>query len=177
MPVSSPKNSHLFYDKGVLTYDFLNDNSHLPEALSTYALQRWWRATDNRKEANCYFVPYSDRIVLPVGMAVPDRDSSGACFVTMLNDTPVGVVSLGKAEGKTGRIIGMCLEAGMDGRMYGDQMLGQAFSHFRKLGCTALALNPGFYPDDLTARYEFDENLIRSIDTKCFDWGNPRAKG
>ena len=168
--------SHLFYDKGVLTYDFLNDNSHLPEELSTYYLQRWWRSTDNRKEANCYFLPYSDSIVMPTGLAMPDRDSCGASFVAMLNGAPVGMVSLGQAEGKTGRIIGMCLKEGMDGRMYGDQMLGQAVSHFRKLGCTELAMNPGFYPDDIAARYEFDENLIRSIDNTCFDWSNPNAK-
>ena len=44
---------------------FENDNSHLPEHLSTFALQRWWRATDNRKEVNCYFLPYDNSMVLP----------------------------------------------------------------------------------------------------------------
>ena len=47
---------------------------------------------------------------------------------------------------------------------------------FRKLGCTELALNPGFYPDEIAPRYGFNENLIRSIDNKCFDWSNPNAK-
>ena len=167
----------LFYDKGVLTYDFLNDGSHMPEHLSTYALQRWWRSTDNRREANCYIVPYTDKIALPAGLALPDRDVHGESFVAMLHDAPVGVVSLGAAEGTTGRIIGMTLKDGMDGRMYGDQMLGQAFSHFRKLGCTRLAANPGFYPDDVLNRYEFGgADLSRSIDNKCFDWSNPNAK-
>lgn len=169
--------SRLFYDKGVLTYDFLNDGSHMPEHLSTYALQRWWRSTDNRREANCYIVPYTDKIALPAGLALPDRDVHGESFVAMLHDAPVGVVSLGAAEGTTGRIIGMTLKDGMDGRMYGDQMLGQAFSHFRKLGCTRLAANPGFYPDDVLNRYEFGgADLSRSIDNKCFDWSNPNAK-
>ena len=169
--------SRLFYDKGVLTYDFLNDGSHMPEHLSTYALQRWWRSTDNRREANCYIVPYTDKMALPAGLALPDRDVHGESFVAMLHDAPVGVVSLGAAEGTTGRIIGMTLKDGMDGRMYGDQMLGQAFSHFRKLGCTRLAANPGFYPDDVLNRYEFGgADLSRSIDNKCFDWSNPNAK-
>ena len=168
--------SHLFYDKGVITYDFLNDGAHMPESLSTYALQRWWRATDNRREANCYFVPYSDSIVLPKGLAVPDRDSQGECYVTMLHDAPVGVVSLGKAQGDTGVILGMSLKEGMEGRMYGDQMLGQAFSRFRTYGCTRLAACPGVYPDDVLKRYEFGADLSRSIDTKCFDWRNPNAK-
>lgn len=169
--------SRLFYDKGMLTYDFLNDGSHMPEHLSTYALQRWWRSTDNRREANCYIVPYTDKIALPAGLALPDRDVHGESFVAMLHDAPVGVVSLGAAEGTTGRIIGMTLKDGMDGRMYGDQMLGQAFSHFRKLGCTRLAANPGFYPDNVLNRYEFGgADLSRSIDNKCFDWSNPNAK-
>ena len=86
--------SRLFYDKGVLTYDFLNDGSHMPEHLSTYALQRWWRSTDNRREANCYIVPYTDKIALPAGLALPDRDIHGESFVAMLHDAPVGVVSL-----------------------------------------------------------------------------------
>ena len=169
--------SHLFYDKGVITYDFLNDGSHMPESLSTYALQRWWRATDNRREANCYFVPYSDNILLPKGLAMPDRDSQGECYVAMLHDAPVGVVSLAKAEGDTGSIIGMTLKEGMEGRMYADQMLGQAFSRFRTHGCTRLAACPGVYPDDVLNRYEFGgADMSRSIDTKCFDWSNPNAK-
>ena len=169
--------SRLFYDKGVLTYDFLNDGSHMPEHLSTYALQRWWRSTDNRREANCYIVPFTDQIALPAGLALPDRDAHGESFVAMLHDAPVGVVSLGAAEGPTGRIIGMTLKEEMNGRMYGDQMLGQAFSHFRKLGCTRLAANPGDYPDDVLNRYEFGgADLSRSIDNKCFDWSNPNAK-
>ena len=169
--------SHLFYDKGVITYDFLNDGAHMPESLSTYALQRWWRATDNRREANCYFVPYSDKIDLPAGLVMPDRDGQGECYVAMLHDAPVGVVSLGKAEGDTGVIIGMTLKEGMEGRMYGDQMLGQAFSRFRVQGCTRLAACSGLYPDDVLKRYEFGgADCSRSIDNKCFDWSNPHAK-
>ena len=163
--------SHLFYDKGTLTCDYANDNAHLPEHLSTFALQSWWRATDNRKEVNCYFLPYDSKMVLPAGMKLPDRDSDGALMVAMLHDAPVGVVSLGKPEGKTGRIIGMALKEGMDGRMYGDQLLGEAFSQFRKLGCTRLAANPGWYPDDILNRYEFTgPDLSRSSDAEAFTW-------
>src|SRR5699024_4836381 len=49
--------SLLRYENGSFSYEYLGDNSHLPEALSTFALQAWWRKTDNRKEANLYFVP------------------------------------------------------------------------------------------------------------------------
>ena len=167
----------LLWNKGVLTYEYLNDSSHLPEELSTYAAQRWWRESNHRRDVNCYFVPYSDQICLPAGLTMPDRDSGGTCFVTMLHDEAVGVVSLGRPEGKMGRIMGMALKDGMEGRMYGDQMLGQAISHFRKLGCTHLAANAGAYPDDLLNRYEFSgEELMRSIDTNCFDWRDSHAK-
>ena len=167
----------LVYSKGGFDREYLNDNSHLPQELSTYAIQRWWRETGKRREANCWFEPYSDKRPLPAGLAVPDRDSHGAAFVAMLHEEPVGVVSLGSAEGHTGRILGMTLKEGMEGRMYADQMLGQAFSHFRRLGCTRLAANPGRYPDDVLNRYEFGgEDLSRSIDTACFDWRTPNAK-
>lgn len=167
----------LIYDKGQLSYEFVNDNSHLPDDLSTFALQKWWRATDNREEINCYFLPYTDRMVLPAGMKLPDRDSCGVCLAAILHDSPVGVVSMGKPEGETGRIIGMALRDGLDGRMYGDQLLGAAFSHFRKLGCKHLAANPGWYPDDILTRYGFTgPDLRRSIDVNAFDWGNGHAQ-
>ena len=67
----------------------------------------------------------------------------------------------------------MCLLPELAGRYYGDQLLGCAVSHFRRLGCTVLSAAPGAYPDDLLSRYAFDEKTrSRSIDTKAFDWGN-----
>lgn len=167
----------LVYDRGALRYELVNDNSHLPEELSTFALQKWWRLTGNRTEVNCYFVPYSDKLPLPHGMVVPDRDSAGICLAALLHDAPIGIISMGAPEGDMGRIIGMSLKEGMDGRMYGDQLLGTAFSHFRKLGCRSIAMNPGWYPDDILNRYEFTGlALSRSIDVNAFDWGNHNEK-
>lgn len=161
----------LIYDRGELTYEFINDNSHLPEPLSTFALQRWWRETDNRTAVNCYFLPYEEKMDLPAGLQMPDRDSGGLCLAAILQDKPIGVISMGRPEGETGRIIGMALPEELDGRMYGDQLLGCAFSHFRKLGCKRLAANPGWYPDDILNRYEFaGEDPSRSIDVHAFDW-------
>lgn len=160
----------IIYDKGSFRYEFINDNSHLPEALSTFALQRWWRATGNRKDANFYYLPYDGNEKL----AVPQSDPSGFALMAMLHDTPVAVVSMGRPEGDCGRILGMTLQEGLDGRLYGDQLLGAAFSHFRRLGCRRLAINPGWYPDDIVNRYEFSDG-VRSIDPHAFDWGNSHA--
>lgn len=169
--------SRLFYDKGELTWDFVNDNSHLPRELSTFALQRWWRESGRENEVNCYFLPLKDSMKLPADLDLPDRDSGGEYLAAILHEEPVGVISMAKPEGETGRIIGMALKEGMDGRMYGDQLLGAAFSHFRKLGCKRLAAEPGWYPDDILNRYEFTgADLSRSIDVNAFDWGNTNAK-
>ena len=76
-----------------------------------------------------------------------------------------------EAAGECGRVLGMGLKPDMDGRYYGDQLLGCAFSHFRRLGCKNLAIDPGWYPDDIVARYEFDPvTRIRNIDTGIFNW-------
>ena len=65
----------------------------------------------------------------------------------------------------------MGLKPDMNGRYYGDQLLGCAFSHFRQLGCRNLAIESGWYPDDIVARYEFDPlTRIRNIDTGIFNW-------
>ena len=166
----------LTHDKGQFGYEFVNDNTHLPEELSTFALQHWWRASGNRQDVNFYFVPYEASMKLPEGMTVPDMDREGRTLAAMLHEEPVALVSLGTPEGDCGRILGMSLKKGLEGRYYGDQLLGTAFSHFRKLGCKRLAVKPGDYPDDIVARYEFDpQTLMRSIDPFAFDWEDPNA--
>lgn len=161
----------LYYHKGAFTYEFLNDNSHIPENLSTFYIQRWWRATDNRKESALYYLPVYE-VQMPAGLALPEIDPDGEALAAMLLGKPVGVVSLGTVVGDNGRILGMSLLPGFEGRYYGDQLLGCAFSHFRRLGCKNLVAVPGEYPDDILTRYEFDPvDHTRSIDTTVFDWG------
>lgn len=164
--------SRLFFDKGTFTYDYLNDNSHLPHELSTFAIQHWWRSANNRKEANLYFAPYQTVEEVPEELELPEMDDRGFTLAALLNGAVIGVVSMAAPEGDYGRILGMTLLERMKGRLYGDQMLGAAFSHFRRMGCRNLILNPGDYPDDIFERYEFDrETRTRSIDNQCFDWG------
>ncbi len=159
--------SRLRYDGGKFTYDYLNDASHLPPELSGGAVK--WQGGGGKREKNLYFVPASS-VSLPEEIALPQPEG-GCVLAAMLNGTPIGSVALGQAEGQTGVICAMRLLDAMQGRFYGDQMLGCAFSHFRKAGCTQLRALPGKYPDDILPRYAFDPTALRrSIDTRVFDW-------
>ena len=59
----------------------------------------------------------------------------------------------------------------MEGRLYTDQLLGCAFSHFRKYGCTELLAEGEKYPENVLERYDFDPvSRKRSIDAEHFTW-------
>lgn len=54
--------SLLHYDSGKFEIEYCNDNSHLPETLSTFANQTWWRKdTDGRDDANLRYEPLNPR--------------------------------------------------------------------------------------------------------------------
>ncbi len=155
--------SLLQYQNGKFTYEYLNDNSHIPPELSTYYRQAWWRKTDNRKEANLYYEPFSPRD-LESGLAMPACEGAEVVLTGYNCSGPVGMIAMGKPQGSTGIILGITLRAEMYGRFYADQLLGCGFSHFRKLGCETLSARPGDYPEDVLARYGFDPaSLSRSI--------------
>ena len=159
--------SKLTYENGTFCPVFLNDNSHLPDELSTFYIQCWWRETDNRKEAALYFLT-ADEVELPCELSA---DGQGLTLVAMLQGKPVGTIVLGETAGESGMILSMTLLAGFEGRYYADQLLGCAFSHFRKRGCRFLTAAQGTYPDDVLQRYGFDPvSRSRSIDTTVFDW-------
>lgn len=156
--------SRLFYHNGSFTYDYLNDNSHIPPELSTFHIQAWWRKTDNRKAANLFFEPFTPDD-LGKGVQIP-AGCEDDCLMTakLFSSGPVGVVAMRKPQEGCGIISGMTLRDDMKGRYYADQMLGCAFSHFRRLGCTELKALPADYPEDILSRYDFDEKtLIRRI--------------
>ena len=161
----------LTYDGQRYGYEFVNDNSHLPEELSTFALQKWWRSTGNREDVNFYYLPYETSMVIPEGLSMLEIREDSTVLAAILHEQVVGLISMAPPEGERGVILGITLKEGMDGRYYGDQLLGCAFSHFRKLGCKRLAAAPGQYPDDILVRYGFDpDTLERSIDAHAFDW-------
>ena len=154
--------SLLHYENGSFSYEYLGDNSHLPEALSTFALQAWWRKTDNRKEANLYFVPRDAETALPEDLSIPQGER---VMLGILRDRPVGAVATLAPQGKLGAVSGITLLPQMEGRYYADQLLGCAISHFRHLGCTQIRLLEGTYPDGVDQRYWFDADRTCTIPT------------
>ena len=49
--------SLLEYEDGSFRLIYLNDNSHLPPKLSTFARQNWWREDTGKKDHNLWFRP------------------------------------------------------------------------------------------------------------------------
>jgi hypothetical protein len=148
----------LFYDNGQITYDYLNDNSHIPQELSTFYIQRWWRDTDKRKEAGLYF-------------RSSGYEGNKEKIEAILLGQQIGTLILEKPNGEVGHIVDLWLDPAFYGRYYADQLLGEAFSRFRRAGCKTIHMNPGTYPDDLFGRYDFHPVTgIRSIDTTVFQW-------
>lgn len=152
--------SRLFYHNGCFTYDYLNDNSHIPPELSTFHIQAWWRKTDNRIAANLFFEPFTAEDAM-YGVTVPCGCESENLMTAKLLSGPVGVVALGTPRDTCGVISGMTLRSDMVGRYYADQMVGCAFSHFRRLGCTELMALPGEYPEAVLTRYGFDQDTLK----------------
>lgn len=167
--------SLLHYEKGEFSAVFVNDNSHLPQQLSTYYRQSW-RRTGQKRNINLYYEPLSEKHILPSGLVLPEQDSRGVTMVGILEDRPVGVVSMGAPAGDTGVILGISLDEKLWHQDFSEQFLGCAISHFRRLGCKNLEAVPGVYPDDVLHTYDFDETLHRSIDAEAFEWGNTNAQ-
>ena len=122
--------SLLEYENGVFTPVYLYDNSHLSEAVSTRARQRWWRQQGGKFEL-WFREPAAEDAALwdPVWAPAPgDR-----VWVAMLEQTPVGYVALSR----TG-LSCLWLRPEFRHRRMGDQLLGQAISVLRAQGAEAL---------------------------------------
>lgn len=162
--------SHLFYENGRFTYEYVNDSSHLPDALTTLKQQQKLRDAGRGNEVNLRYIPLHRWQGALDGICLPPSDPNGVCLLGLLGEMPVGIVSFIKAEREV-RILGMTLRTDLWGRQYSDQMLGEVFSHARKQGITHLRALPGQYPETVLERYCFDmESRSRSIDANCFDW-------
>lgn len=161
--------SRLILKGDELTADFLNDNSHLPEELSTYNKQKWWREHGGRKRANMYYLAPEQVENLPEEL----RMSEGTVLIGMLERDPVAAVALGEVRDGVGQMLGMRILPGLENRGYADQLLGCAFSFFRSRGGHTIQAQAGEYPDDVLTRYEFDPTTrSRNISTRVFDWSN-----
>lgn len=156
----------LFWDDGVYSYEYLNDATHLPPEISTFARQKWWRS--GGKDFNLWFQPMTE---LPEGLPAPE-----ACwesYVAMLNHTPVGLISITQ-----NRIMGLYLLPEYHDCLMEDQLLGQAVSRSREQGFDFLETEPGCLDTpEVLERYGFSrcpDGLWRlELDRSRLDWSTP----
>lgn len=130
--------SLLDYENGAFQIEYLNDSSHLSDELSTFARQKWWRAGGDRRDFNMWF------------------ETEGETSYAVLRDRRVGHIRVSGRGCEKGelRIEDIFLEKSHRGRALGAQLLGQAVSLARKMGCGTLAAT---VPDEMRHALHFFE--------------------
>lgn len=130
--------SLLDYENGAFQIEYLNDSSHLSDELSTFARQKWWRAGGDRRDFNMWF------------------ETEGETSYAVLRDRRVGHIRVSGRDCEKGelRIEDIFLEESHRGRALGAQLLGQAVSLARKMGCGTLAAT---VPDEMRHALHFFE--------------------
>ncbi len=152
--------SHLYYDKGVFTADYLNDASHL-EPLQ---LPAWERSPDLRAERldplaepDYYSACYADAWQCAHGSlrgyepetylnaaAAHRRADPDAVLKLLCGDEPMGLVDLDTRRGAAsgiGWVSLLYVSPAYRHRGCGIQLLGRAVMHYHALGRSAIRLN------------------------------------
>lgn len=157
----------LEYENGTYKAVYLNDNSHLPPELSTFAKQNWWRKDRKQRDRNLWFRPLGQdpqwyaqcRREAWEGIYGPQKSFDDAAYYddavrraggepwaicqAMLGDTPVGLLQLDvskDADKCIGYIPFLYLLPEYRRQGLGVQLIGQAVSFYRKRGRTHLQL-------------------------------------
>ena len=124
--------SLLHWEDGRLSAEYLYDNSHLSEALSTRARQRWWREQGGRFELWFRDAEWADRSWF-------DRDffpqKGHEIRIAMLGEEAVGYVCW---HGNS--ISTVYLKPDCRHRRIGDQLLGEVVMHLRAAGANSLSI-------------------------------------
>ena len=162
--------SLLSVENGEITVEFFNDNSHLPEEISTFAKQTWWKEksgadrknlrfepinlkTDSEDYANSYAETWS---MIHGDLSDFDRDyylsnaykhakkHPEALMKVVRDDEFIGVIDVDTERAKEDNAgwISFCfLTEDNRGERLGVQLLGHAVSLFRKLGRKSIRLH------------------------------------
>ena len=142
--------SLLDYENGAFQIEYLNDSSHLSDEISTFARQKWWRAGGDRRDFNMWF------------------ETEGETSYAVLRDRRVGHIRVSGRDCEKGelRIEDIFLEESHRGRALGAQLLGQAVSLARKMGCGTLA---AAVPDEMRRALHFFERqgFLSQRETDC----------
>ena len=124
--------SLLEYENGTFTPVFLYDNSHLSEAISTRARQRWWRERGGRFNLRFRDAEPEDAALYDPAWAPAPGDRT---WIALLDEVSVGYVSV------TGTgLSALYLLPAFRHRRYGDQLFGQAVSFLRAGGLETLRI-------------------------------------
>jgi len=160
--------SLLVYENGKFTIEYMNDNSHLPEELSPFKRQTWWKDKSFTDNTNMYFRPmdldkrgkryiecYRDSWLEAHGglkgfteeyletAKARSREFPMAITEAYLGDKPVGILELNierDADEGAGCIAFYYMDREYRGRGLAVQLLGQATSIYRSLGRKTLRL-------------------------------------
>ncbi|MCD8088151.1 MAG: bifunctional histidine phosphatase family protein/GNAT family N-acetyltransferase [Oscillospiraceae bacterium] len=155
--------------EGRLSLEFYNDASHLPEELSTFARQSWWRSKGIGKEdtllepmdpsregddySRCYaqtwrashgnLQGYTPSLYLH--LAMQHAGVNPACLTKLsVKGKPAGLIELDPlrgAEEEAGWISLLYVEPEYRGMRLGAQLVGHAVSYFRRQGRKRLRLH------------------------------------
>jgi probable phosphoglycerate mutase len=155
-------------DNNRITIEYYNDNSHLPEEISAFHRETWWKSDDGKDGRNLYFLPmdvyksgnlylrrYRDAWIQSHGnddgfspiyldwARKRSRENPQTVMEAFLEGTPCGMLELaqsyGQAEG-VGHISFLYLEEEYRGKGLAIQMIGQAHSFYKNLGRKKLRL-------------------------------------
>ena len=142
--------SLLDYENGAFQIEYLNDRSNLSDEISTFARQKWWRTGGDRRDFNMWF------------------ETEGETSYAVLRDRRVGHIRVSGRGCEKGelRIEDIFLEESHRGRALGAQLLGQAVSLARKMGCGTLAAT---VPDEMRHALHFFERqgFLSQRETDC----------
>ena len=157
-------------EDGALTLESYNDNSHLPEALSAFHRDEWWKNEDGKDGRDLYYLPMdldsrageetylrryretwiasygSDRGFSSVhldGAKYRQQQEPGSVLEVWCEDTPCGILELAAHQGEdlgVGHIALLHLEEPFRGKGLGVQLLGAAVSYYRARGRKRLRL-------------------------------------
>jgi len=137
--------SRVRYD-GSFHLDFLGDNSHLSEGISTLARQNWWRGDKNKKDRNLWFLPFESEIEWYLSLtddSIPVAPMAIIDFA-MLGRDAVGLLQLDPQrdqDDKAGFIDYVGLKKSHRGQGLGIQIIGAAVSYYRRLGRETLRVS------------------------------------
>ena len=106
--------SLLEYADGDWSIQYLNDSSHVPEEISTFARQKWWRRGGDNLDCNMRY-----------------EQTAPGHWNALLRDRVVGQAAV---DVQTGEILQMEMDTDKRGVALGPQLLGQIISEMRARG-------------------------------------------